>query len=60
MNASKSENSAVNQETFQPVVERLKVKWEENSKKKCCIEYPVTVIIYCQTDRWFKIFDNLE
>jgi hypothetical protein len=26
-------------------------------KKKCCIENPVTVIIYCQTDRSFKIFN---
>jgi hypothetical protein len=26
-------------------------------RKKCCIENPVTVIIYCQTDRSFKIFN---
>jgi hypothetical protein len=30
---------------------------EKKSPKKCCIEYPVTVINYYQTDRSFKIFD---
>jgi hypothetical protein len=32
---------------------------EKKTPKKCCIEYPVTAIIYCQTDKLFKILDFL-
>jgi hypothetical protein len=33
---------------------------EKKTPKKCCIEYPVTVIIYYQTNKSFKIFDVLK
>jgi hypothetical protein len=57
--ASKSENSAVNQKMFQPVDQhrwgdaskgKIRKLIEKKSPKKCRIEY-------YQTDRWFKIFD---
>jgi hypothetical protein len=37
--------------------EEIRKLIEKKTPKKCCIEYPVTVIIYCQTDRSFNIFD---
>jgi hypothetical protein len=37
--------------------EEIRKLIEKKTPKNCCIEYPVTVLIYCQTDSSFKIFD---
>jgi hypothetical protein len=39
--------------------EEIRKLIEKKTKKKC-IEYPVTVIIYCQTDRSFKTYRKLN
>jgi hypothetical protein len=75
MNASKSESSAVDQKTFQPVStyspvdhhrwryaseEEIRKLIEEKTPKNVVLSrYPVTVIIYCQTERSFDILKIL-
>jgi hypothetical protein len=55
MDALKSKNNAVNQKMFQSVDhhrwegasdEEIRKLIEKRTLKKCCIEYPVTVIIH--------------